>query len=298
MGDIININDDEKICCLAFLVIVIVVIIIWGFMTDPVVTGVILLIIAIIGIFVIFMHKREKLKTLSNNKISKAKNIVDELYGNIQNIKYVEDKTIIQKIIEDYRRNPEFWKILRLYDEAVKRYKKGEFKNAIEICEKIEKSFGNFEKNIKSKYGLVKYKGFWVPIKKAIEFEEIDLGLYNNFQDMNPYKFEEFIGKLFEEMGYKIEVTRKTGDYGVDVVARKHAETIVIQVKRWRNPVPPKEVNALLGSMVNYRATKAIFVTTSSFTKNARQIADRNPELELWDMEKLRGKVREYMIKI
>ena len=50
--------------------------------------------------------------------------------------------------------------------------------------------------------------------------------------------------------------------------------------------------------MVNFRANKAIIITTSYFTKNARLIGERNPQVELWDGNTFKNMVRKYMINI
>lgn len=58
---------------------------------------------------------------------------------------------------------------------------------------------------------------------------------------MNPYKFEQLVGQLLEAMGYEqVEVTKASGDKGVDVIGQVQVGittiTEVVQVKECRTP--------------------------------------------------------------
>ena len=50
---------------------------------------------------------------------------------------------------------------------------------------------------------------------------------------MNPFHFEKFIGELFNDLGYQTEVTKSTGDFGVDVLLVKDNIKTAVQVKRY-----------------------------------------------------------------
>jgi restriction system protein len=66
--------------------------------------------------------------------------------------------------------------------------------------------------------------------------------LREQISTMNPYKFEHLIGQLLEAMGYEqVEVTKASGDKGVDVVGRVQVGittiTEVVQVKRMQSNI-------------------------------------------------------------
>ena len=294
----INEMNDVELCCGAVVVLIIFALIIWGFIVNPLGTGIVLSILFIMGVIIYLLHKRKRTFNQAQTAMKEAGHMIEELNGKIRNVKYVNDPDIYEKIVAEYANKPNaVKKIKRLYRELHEAYRAKKYKRVILLYQEIKKLFEPLEKETKKKFHLVYYKGYWMPLKKAMEFKEIELGLANNFENVDPFEFERFISNLLKKMGYNTEVTRRTGDYGVDVIAEKNGEKIVVQVKRWKNPVPPAEINKLLGAMRNFRADRAIFVTTSRFTKNARYIADRNPEIELWDMEKLRLLVRKYMIE-
>ncbi|MDE1829721.1 MAG: restriction endonuclease [Thaumarchaeota archaeon] len=120
--------------------------------------------------------------------------------------------------------------------------------------------------------------------------------LQNNFQRFEPFEFERLVGKLFEKKGYKVEVTKKTGDLGVDLLARAANDTIAIQVKHWQASVGGPDVHKTLGSMFTYGANRAMVVTTSDFTKQAYEIQRRGAPVDLWNGAKLREEFRQHLL--
>jgi restriction system protein len=99
--------------------------------------------------------------------------------------------------------------------------------------------------------------------------------------DMDPLDFEELIAALFQEMGLEVMTTARTGDGGVDVRAMDpdpiRGGKLVIQVKRYRNTIPPAPVRDLYGTMLHEGATKGILVTTSEFGPGAQEFAVGKP---------------------
>jgi len=99
-------------------------------------------------------------------------------------------------------------------------------------------------------------------------------------QKATPQFFERLVVELLEKMGYggwragAGAVTGKSGDGGIDgVIKQDHLgmEMIHVQAKRWTtNPVGRPDVQAFAGSLEGERARKGVFLTTSTFTAEAR----------------------------
>ncbi len=51
--------------------------------------------------------------------------------------------------------------------------------------------------------------------------EEIDIGMQNDFSDLSPKEFEEFIARLFTKMGFQTEITPYVKDHGADIIAKR-----------------------------------------------------------------------------
>lgn len=95
---------------------------------------------------------------------------------------------------------------------------------------------------------------------------------------MTPEEFERYVACIFESKGYKTEVTRYSGDYGVDVFAFKGKEKIAIQVKKFGNCT--RKVNRIVflklyGSQHFFDCTKAIVATDGKVMDDAVEVAKK-----------------------
>ena len=95
---------------------------------------------------------------------------------------------------------------------------------------------------------------------------------------MTPEEFERYVACIFESKGYKTEVTRYSGDYGVDVFAFKGKEKIAIQVKKFGNCTRKVNRNVFLklyGSQHFFDCTKAIVATDGKVMDDAVEVAKK-----------------------
>ncbi len=118
--------------------------------------------------------------------------------------------------------------------------------------------------------------------------------LEDNFSNISWREMEELTGELFRRKGYSVRVTQVSGDYGIDVWAKKDGMTIGIQVKKWQSDVGFDDVAKTLGSNMS-KANKYILIsTTSSFTAQAWRHQRRHSAIiELWDTNRFKKELRE-----
>lgn len=109
---------------------------------------------------------------------------------------------------------------------------------------------------------------------------------FAQLQTMNPYEFEKFVSHLLNKMGFQATATKPSQDGGVDVVAESDKPLmkgkIVVQCKRYQQPVGVTTVRELYGVMSHEGAMKGVIITTSDFTTEARKFAEGKP-IELVD---------------
>lgn len=68
----------------------------------------------------------------------------------------------------------------------------------------------------------------------------------------------------------------RSGDDGIDGIInedRLGLDVIYIQAKKWENTVGRPEIQKFAGALQGQRAKKGIFITTSTFTKDAQDFA-------------------------
>jgi hypothetical protein len=95
---------------------------------------------------------------------------------------------------------------------------------------------------------------------------------------LTPMEFERLVANIWADNGFQTTVTQATADRGLDVIATSGGQKIAIQAKRYhpdKTKVGGPETRRALGASTEEGASKCVIVTTSSFTKQAREASKR-----------------------
>ncbi|WP_199624637.1 restriction endonuclease [Paenibacillus alkalitolerans] len=87
---------------------------------------------------------------------------------------------------------------------------------------------------------------------------------------MDGRQFEHYLGILFKNHGYQVNVTKAAGDYGADLVITKDGKKTVVQAKRYSKNVSLKAIQEAVAAKAHYGAVDAWVVTNSQFTEPAK----------------------------
>lgn len=99
---------------------------------------------------------------------------------------------------------------------------------------------------------------------------------------MDGYQFEYQCAAILKRKHFsKIEVTKSSGDQGVDIIAYKHRKKYGIQCKYYTYPVGNKAVQEAYAGANFYDCDKAMVMTNTTFTRSATELAEKL-EVELW----------------
>ena len=83
----------------------------------------------------------------------------------------------------------------------------------------------------------------------------------------------------------------RSGDEGIDGIIKEDRlglDIIYIQAKRWENTISRPEIQKFAGALQGQRARKGIFITTSSFSREAQDYVSRiDSKIVLIDGEQL-----------
>ena len=104
---------------------------------------------------------------------------------------------------------------------------------------------------------------------------------------MSGEEFEKYVANKLIAKGYRnIQFTPATGDYGVDILATKHGKVYAFQCKCYTGSVGVHAVQEIYSGSKKYKADKAIVVTNSQYTPNAKELA-HDLGVSLWELDVL-----------
>lgn len=100
---------------------------------------------------------------------------------------------------------------------------------------------------------------------------------------VSPTSFESIVLEVLHAMGYgtsrdDLERVGGSGDGGIDGIIsldKLGLEKVYVQAKRWQNDVGSPVIREFVGGLQLKGADKGVLITTSSFTKDAREAAEK-----------------------
>lgn len=109
---------------------------------------------------------------------------------------------------------------------------------------------------------------------------------------MSGTEFEKRVHLLLQKLGYHVEGTAASGDYGGDhVLTDSNGVRTVVQAKRYSKPVGLTAVQEVVAAKARYHCHLAMVITNQTYTRQAKILAKDNG-VELWDRPKLIAEIQ------
>lgn len=249
------------------------------------------------------------LEFLSDGKIHTFKETV-EYCSDAFKLTEAEKKEMLPSQKSTVVKNRVGWAVTYLKNAGLLR---NEVKGKYTITESGENSFKECGKSIDNKY-LYKFDSFCEFMKKKkkkssndhekvvleseytpqeiinseyeIIIKKLSDDLMTNIMNQDASFFERLVMDLLEKMGYggelsnPSEVTGKTGDEGTDGIIRQDVlgfDKIYVQAKHWSydHVVGSPDIQQFAGALLGKGANKGLFITTSRFSKAAKEYVDK-----------------------
>jgi restriction system protein len=129
-------------------------------------------------------------------------------------------------------------------------------------------------------------------LRRAVESD-----ILGRLQNCSPTFFERVVVQLLVAMGYGGTLRDagaaigRTGDEGIDGIIKEDRlglDVVYVQAKKWSGTVGRPEIQKFAGALQGQRARKGVFITTSSFSADARAfVAHIESKIVLIDGEQL-----------
>jgi hypothetical protein len=106
----------------------------------------------------------------------------------------------------------------------------------------------------------------------------------------SPELFDDWCAARLRDQGYQVTAVGGLSDPGIDLIAERESERLVVQCKRWfgARPVGEPQLGDLYGAMHHEHANGAVVITTGVFSEPALSWAKGKP-IQLWDVDRLMG---------
>lgn len=115
----------------------------------------------------------------------------------------------------------------------------------------------------------------------------------DDIDDMEGHEFEYFCAELLRNRGFlEVEVTKGSGDYGIDILAEKDGVTYAIQCKCYSDPVGIKAVQEAYAGRDFYDRMVGAVLSNQYFTTPAVETA-KKLKILLWDRGYLESMMEE-----
>lgn len=105
---------------------------------------------------------------------------------------------------------------------------------------------------------------------------------------MSGIEFERFCARLLINNGYKdVQLTKVSGDQGIDIIAFRDGVKYGIQCKRYSSPIGNDAIQEAIAGRIFYDCNVAVVMTNNEFTPAARQLAESG-NIVLWNRSMLK----------
>ena len=109
----------------------------------------------------------------------------------------------------------------------------------------------------------------------------------NLYDKMDGHTFEYYCAELLRKNGYRnVEVTKASGDQGIDIIAYKNGVKYGIQCKCYSSNIGNKAVQEVFAGIKFYDCKVGIVMTNRYYTASAKELAAKNGNI-LYDRDKL-----------
>jgi len=116
----------------------------------------------------------------------------------------------------------------------------------------------------------------------------------SSMDEMEGLEFEYFCAQLLRQNGFcEVEVTKGSGDYGIDILAEKDGVSYGIQCKCYQEPVGVKAIQETYAGKEYYEKMVGAVMTNQYFTAPAVEAA-KKLRILLWDRGYLDHMLEEY----
>lgn len=141
----------------------------------------------------------------------------------------------------------------------------------------------------------------WLAIRlfkrKKHDYDSIDFYNVSQIDSLSGVEFENLLKSIFTGLGYEVTLTKKSHDYGADLVLKKNGVCSIVQAKCYEKNIGIKAIQEIISAKKHYGAEEMFVATNRYFSRDAEILAAEH-DVRLIDRDVLTKLMRDYMPKI
>lgn len=211
-------------------------------------------------------HKRDEARKLAEARLAQDKS---------------DEKRFIEKINRIVNQNSD--EVISSYRQTVKTSSLG-VKNyrgfSKDLREFLELRLDAYDINFlyRTNHTFKSYFDSWMAAEliRVIESNYEDTLIADDIGASSGGNYEREVANIVRSCGWAAQVTKGSGDQGVDVIASIGLRRAAIQCKYFAKPVGNAAIQQITSGRVHYRAQIGLVVAPNGFTESARALAKSN----------------------
>ena len=100
--------------------------------------------------------------------------------------------------------------------------------------------------------------------------------IHADWRSMRGTDFEHFLSRIFQTLGYQVQLTKASGDQGADLLVTGNGKKVAVQAKGYADSVGNHSVMEVVAGMTFYGCDSCVVITNSRFTPAAVRLAQAN----------------------
>ena len=132
---------------------------------------------------------------------------------------------------------------------------------------------------------------------KLSKSEGIDIYNLSQIDSLSGGEFEKLLKNIFEKQGYQVDLTKKSHDYGADLVLKKNKKISIVQAKCYGKNIGIKAVQEIISAKIHYNADEMFVASNRYFSKDAIVLASEH-NIKLIDRDVISNLIKKYMPQI
>jgi hypothetical protein len=97
--------------------------------------------------------------------------------------------------------------------------------------------------------------------------------VHTDWRSLRGTDFEDFLSRVFQTLGYQVQLTKASADQGADLLVMGKGRRIAVQAKGYADSVGNHAVMEAVAGQMFYNCSTCTVITNSRFTASARRLA-------------------------